>query len=68
LLGDGYSALVASNAARLREIGSLVAASAATQRDDDRRAAVQTAAADLIWAAFLIDAGPFHLRPNWSNP
>jgi uncharacterized membrane protein YccC len=68
LLGDGYSALVASNAARLREIGSLVAANAATQRDDDRRAAVQTAAADLIWAAFLIDAGPFHLRPNWSNP
>jgi uncharacterized membrane protein YccC len=67
LLGDGYAALAACNAPRLREAAALLAASAATQLDRDSQTAAWTATADLIWAAFLIDASPFGLRPNWSD-
>jgi hypothetical protein len=67
LLGDGYAALADCSAPRLREAAALLAASAATQLDHDSQAAARTATADLIWAAFLIDASPFGLRPNWST-
>ena len=67
LLGDGYAALADCNAPRLREAAAVLAESAATQLDHDSETAARTATADLIWAAFLIDASPFGLRPNWST-
>ena len=66
-LGDGYVALADYSAPRLREAAAAIAKSAATQLDQDSQAAARMATADLIWAAFLIDASPFSLRPNWST-
>jgi uncharacterized membrane protein YccC len=66
LLGDGYAALADCNAPRLREAAALLAASAATQLDQESEAAARMATADLNWAAFLIDTSPFGLRPNRS--
>jgi hypothetical protein len=67
LLGDGYAALADCSAPRLREVAGRLAASAATQGDHDSRAAARTAATDLIWAAFLVDASPFQFRTNRSG-
>jgi hypothetical protein len=67
LLGDSYAALADCNAPRLREAAAALAKSAATQLDQESQATAQAATADLIWAAFLIDASPFGLRPNWST-
>jgi uncharacterized membrane protein YccC len=67
LLGDGYAALAACNAPRLREAAAALANSAATQLDQESQGAARMATADLNWAAFLIDASPFGLRPNWST-
>jgi uncharacterized membrane protein YccC len=62
LLEDGYSALAASDASRLREAAAALAPSTTTQLDQDGQAAT----ADLIWAAFLIDVSPFDSRPTSS--
>jgi uncharacterized membrane protein YccC len=67
LLGDGYAALADCNAPRLREAAAAMTKSAATQLDQESQAAARMATADLNWAAFLIDASPFGLRPNWST-
>jgi uncharacterized membrane protein YccC len=67
LLEDGYSALAASDASRLREAAAALAPSMRTQLDQDSQAAAQAATADLIWAAFLIDVSPFDLRPSRST-
>lgn len=66
-LGDGYAALADYSAPRLREAAAAIAKSAATQLDQESQAAARMATADLNWAAFLIDASPFGLRPNWST-
>jgi hypothetical protein len=62
LLGDGYSALAALNAPRLREAAAALAASMATQLDHDGDTPAQTATTRLNWAAFLIDGILFDLR------
>jgi uncharacterized membrane protein YccC len=67
VLAEGHSALATCNAPRLREAAALLAASAATQLDHDSQAAARAATTDLIWAAFLIDAGAFCLRRDWST-
>jgi uncharacterized membrane protein YccC len=67
LLGDGHAALVAWNAPRLREAAAAIAKSAATQLEQESQATARMATADLNWAASLIDASPFGLRPNWST-
>jgi hypothetical protein len=67
LLGDGHAALADCNARRLREAAAALAKSAATQLDQESQAAARIATADLNWAAFLIDASPFALRPNGST-
>jgi uncharacterized membrane protein YccC len=61
LLEDGHSALAAGDAARLREAAAALAASATAELDHDEGAAARTATAGLNWAAFMIDANPFHL-------
>jgi uncharacterized membrane protein YccC len=67
LLGDGYAALADCNAPRLREAAAALAKNATTQLDQESQAAARMATADLNWAAFLIDADPFGLRPIWST-
>ena len=64
LLGDGYVALAANDASRLRAAAAALAPSTITEFDQDSQAAARTAAANLIWAAFLVD--PFQFRPNRS--
>jgi hypothetical protein len=66
-LGDSYAALADCSAARLREAAAAIAKSNATQLDQESQAAARMATADLNWAASLIDASPFGLRPNWST-
>jgi len=67
LLGDGCAALAACNAPRLRAAAAALAESAATHLDQKSQGAARMATADLNWAAFLIDASSFGLRPNWST-
>jgi len=52
--------LAAGDAARLREAAAALAASATAELDHDEGAAARTATAGLNWAAFMIDANPFH--------
>jgi hypothetical protein len=66
-LGDSYAALADCSAPRLREAAAAIAKSAATQLDQESQAVARMATADLNWAASLIDASPFSLRPNWST-
>ena len=66
LVGEGYSALAAGDPAGLsRAAGDL--ANEATQLDHDGQAAARAAGLDLIWVAFLIDAGVFGLDPHRST-
>jgi hypothetical protein len=67
LVGDGYSALATCDALRLRRTAVDIA-SAAAQLDHDGQAAARAATVDLIWAAFLIDAGPIGRGPlRWAT-
>ena len=66
LLEEGYAALAAGDAPRLREVAAAIAKSAATHHDQESQTAARIATADLNWAAFLIDISPFRLRPSWS--
>ena len=66
LVGEGYSALVAGDPVDLsRAAGDL--ANATTQLDHDGQAAARAAGLDLIWVAFLIDAGAFGLDSHRST-
>ena len=66
LVGDGYSALAAGDPLGLsRAAGDL--ANEATQLDHDGQAAARAASLDLIWVAFLIDAGALDLDPHRST-
>ena len=66
LVGEGYSALAAGDPVGLsRAAGDL--ANEATQLDHDGQAAARAAGLDLIWVAFLIDAGAFGLDPHRST-
>jgi uncharacterized membrane protein YccC len=64
LLGDGYVALAANDATRLRAAAAALPPSTVTEFDQDGQAAARTAAANLTWAAFLVDL--FHFPPNRS--
>jgi uncharacterized membrane protein YccC len=64
---DSYAALADCSAPRLREAAAAIAKSEATQLDKESQAAARMATADLNWAASLIDASSFGLRPNWST-
>jgi uncharacterized membrane protein YccC len=64
---ESYAALADCSAPRLREAAAAIAKSEATQLDKESQAAARMATADLNWAASLIDAGSFGLRPNWST-
>jgi uncharacterized membrane protein YccC len=66
LVGDGYSALAASDSLGLRRAAADLA-STAPQLDHDGQAAARAASLDLIWAAFLIDASAFGLDPHGSS-
>jgi uncharacterized membrane protein YccC len=63
LVGDGYSALAAGAPPGLRRAAAALARTA-SELDHDGAAAARAASLDLIWAAFLIDASPFHLDPH----
>jgi hypothetical protein len=65
LVGDGYSALAASDPLGLRRAAADLA-STATQLDRDGQAVARAASLDLIWAAFLIDTSAFGLDPHGS--
>jgi hypothetical protein len=66
LVGEGYSALAAGDPVGLsRAAGDL--ANEANQLDHDGQAAARAASLDLIWVAFLIDAGAFGLDPHRST-
>ncbi|HUH84867.1 MAG TPA: FUSC family protein, partial [Stellaceae bacterium] len=65
LVGEGYSALAASDPSGLRRAAADLARTGA-QLDHDGQAAAQAATLDLIWAAFLIDASPIGLDPQRS--
>jgi uncharacterized membrane protein YccC len=56
LVGDGYSAVAAGDPRGLRRAARDLAM-AASELDQDGRAAARAASLDLIWAALLIDAG-----------
>jgi hypothetical protein len=58
LVGDGYSALAAHDALGLRRAAADLA-STATRLDHDAQAVARAASLDLIWAAFVFDAGCF---------
>jgi uncharacterized membrane protein YccC len=66
LVGEGYSALAAGDPVGLRRAAGNLA-NEATQIDHDGQAAARAASQDLIWVAFLIDAGAFGLDPHWST-
>jgi uncharacterized membrane protein YccC len=67
LVQDGYSALAACDPAGLRRVAADLA-STATQFDHDGQSVARAASLDLIWAAFLLDAGVFGLTSNaWTN-
>jgi Fusaric acid resistance protein family len=66
LVADAYSALAGSDPPALRR-AAVDLASTARQLDPDSQAAARAAGLDLIWAAFLIDAGPFGLDPYRST-
>jgi uncharacterized membrane protein YccC len=63
LVGEGYSALVAGDAVGLRRAAADLATTA-TQLDHDDQALARAASLDLMWAALLLDAGPFSLDPR----
>jgi uncharacterized membrane protein YccC len=65
LVGDAYSALAACDPPGLRRAAADLA-STETRLDQDGQAASRAASLDLIWAAFLIDAGAFGLDPHRS--
>jgi len=60
---DGYSAVAASDPLGLRRAAGDLS-SAASELDHDGRAAARAASLDLIWAAFLIDAGASGSDPH----
>jgi uncharacterized membrane protein YccC len=62
LVGKGYSALAASDSVCLRRAARDLE-NEATQLDHAGQAAARVASLDLIWVAFLIDAGAFGLDP-----
>jgi uncharacterized membrane protein YccC len=66
LVADAYSALAGSDPRGLRRAAADLAGTA-RQLDPDSQAAARAASLDLIWAAFLIDAGPFGLDPYRST-
>jgi uncharacterized membrane protein YccC len=63
LVQDGYSALAACDPPGLRRAAADLA-STTTQLDHDGQRVARAASLDLIWAAFLLDAGAFGLNPN----
>jgi fusaric acid resistance family protein len=63
LVGDGYSAVAAGDPRGLRRAARDLAM-AASELDQDGRAAARAASLDLIWAAFLIDAGASGSDPH----
>jgi hypothetical protein len=58
VVGDGYSALAACDALGLRRVAADLASTAA-RLDHDAQAVARAASLDLIWTAFLFDAGRF---------
>src|SRR4029079_4128880 len=66
LAGDGYSALAAGDLPGLTRAASNLA-DEAPRLDHDGRAAARAASLDLIWVAFLIDAGALDLDPPRST-
>jgi uncharacterized membrane protein YccC len=63
LVGDAYSAVAASDPPGLRRAAGELS-SAASALDPDGQAAARAACLDLIWAAFLIDAGASRSDPH----
>jgi hypothetical protein len=63
LVGDAYSAVAASDPPGLRRAAGELS-SAASALDPDGQAAARAASLDLIWAAFLIDAGASRSDPH----
>jgi uncharacterized membrane protein YccC len=66
LVGEGYSALAAGDPLGLSWAAGHLA-NEATQLDHEGQAAARAASRDLIWVAFLIDAGAFGLDPHRST-
>jgi uncharacterized membrane protein YccC len=67
LVQDGYSALAACDPPGLRRAAADLA-STATQLDHEGQRVARAASLDLIWAAFVLDAGAFGLNPNkWTT-
>jgi len=66
LVGEGYSALAGHDALGLRRAAADLA-SAATRLDHDDQAVARAASLDLIWAAFLFDAGRLGLDAQRST-
>jgi uncharacterized membrane protein YccC len=66
LVGQGYAALAAGDSVRLRQAAGDLA-NEATQLDHAGQAAARVARLDLIWVAFLIDAGAFGVDPHRST-
>ena len=66
LVGEGYSALAGYDALGLRRVAADLA-SAAAQLDHDAQAVARAASLDLIWAAFLFDAGRLGLDAQRST-
>jgi uncharacterized membrane protein YccC len=65
LVTEGYSALAACDPVGLRRAAADLASTEA-QLDHDGQATARAARLDLIWAAFLIEAGPFGPDPTRS--
>jgi uncharacterized membrane protein YccC len=63
LVGDGYSAVAAGDPFGLRRAAGDLS-SAASELDRDGQAAARAASLDLIWTAFLIDAGASRSDPH----
>jgi Fusaric acid resistance protein family len=66
LVGEGYSALAGCDPVGLRRAAADIASTGA-QLDHVGQAAVRAASLDLIWVAFLIEAGPFGLDSHGST-
>jgi hypothetical protein len=66
LAQEGYSALAGCDALGLRRVAADLA-SAAAQLDHDAQAVARAASLDLIWAAFLFDAGRLGLDAQRST-
>jgi uncharacterized membrane protein YccC len=64
LLGDVYAALATRDASRLRAAAAALEPRSSAELDNDSQEAAHTAAANLIWAAFLLD--PFQFHPKQS--